>query len=112
MRLDQRLLLLLWDLLQLVLLGQDHFGGDAVHPHPVRADLGREVLGEDLHAGLRRRVRDEGVGCARRAAADDMVMMHPLPRSFMPGRKLLMVRKVAVRLVSMSSRQLSSVISS
>src|SRR5262249_48121997 len=61
-RLDQRLLLLLRDLLQLVLLGQDHLGRDAVHSHPVRAGLGREVLCEDLHAGFRRRVRDERMG--------------------------------------------------
>ena len=34
-------------------------------------------------------------GCGRRAAADDIVMMLPDFRSFMPGRKHLMVRNVA-----------------
>jgi hypothetical protein len=39
-------------------------------------------------------------------------MMLPVPRLFMPGRKLLIVRNVAVRLASRSARQLSSPISS
>ena len=51
-------------------------------------------------------------GCGLRAAADEMVRMLPAPRCFMPGRKLLMVRKVAVRLPSTDECQASSVISS
>src|SRR5215831_15125510 len=52
------------------------------------------------------------LGCGRRAAADETVMTVPQRRSFMPGRKLLSVRNVAVRLASIAARQPSSVISS
>src|SRR5437667_9839865 len=51
-------------------------------------------------------------GCGRRAAAEEIVMMLPDLRSFIPGRKLLMVRKVAVRFPSMEARQSSSLIAS
>src|SRR5262245_27925552 len=51
-------------------------------------------------------------GCGLRAAADDIVMMVPLLRSFMPGRKLLIVRKVAVRLPSTDARHSSSLVCS
>ena len=39
-------------------------------------------------------------GCGRGAAAEEIVMMLPDRRSFIPGRKLLMVRRVAVRFPS------------
>src|SRR5207253_10913487 len=51
-------------------------------------------------------------GCGRRAAAEEIVRMLPDLRSFIPGRKLLMVRKVAVRFPSMEARQSSSLIAS
>src|SRR5438128_7371188 len=51
-------------------------------------------------------------GCGRRAAAEEIVMMLPDLRCFIPGRKLLMVRKVAVRFPSMEARQSSSLIAS
>src|SRR5712692_7055406 len=51
-------------------------------------------------------------GWGRRAAADEMVTMLPAFRSFIPGRKLLMVRNVAVRLLSIAARQSSSLICS
>ncbi len=52
------------------------------------------------------------LGCARRPAADDTVMMAPDLRSFIPGRMLLMERNVAVRLPSTDARHPSSVVSS
>src|SRR5215831_14843982 len=52
------------------------------------------------------------LGCGLRAAADDTVMMQPVLRSFMPGRKLLMVKNVAPRLPSTDARHPSSLISS
>src|SRR5256885_13513076 len=51
-------------------------------------------------------------GCGRRAAAEEIVMMLPDLRCFIPGRKLLMVRKVAVRFPSMEARQSSALIAS
>ena len=51
-------------------------------------------------------------GCARRAAADDSVMIVPDLRAFIPGKKLLMVRNVAVRLPSIEAHHLSSVMDS
>ena len=51
-------------------------------------------------------------GWGRRAAAEDMVMMHPRPAAFMPGRTLRMVRNVAVRFTSIDARHASSVICS
>src|ERR1019366_4770319 len=51
-------------------------------------------------------------GWGLRAAADETVMMLPAFRSFIPGRKLLMVRNVAVRLPSTAARQSSSLICS
>jgi hypothetical protein len=51
-------------------------------------------------------------GCDRRAAAEEIVMMLPALRSFMPGRKVLIVRKVAVRLPSRDARHSSSVVCS
>jgi hypothetical protein len=36
-------------------------------------------------------------GCGWRAAAEDIVTTAPRSRCFMPGRKLLMVKNVAVR---------------
>src|SRR6516225_9680983 len=47
-----------------------------------------------------------------RAAADEIVMMVPVPPSFMRGRKLLIVRKVAVRLPSIDARHSSSLVCS
>src|SRR6516225_12501902 len=52
------------------------------------------------------------IGCGRRAAADEIVMMFPDLRSFMPGRKLLIVRKVAVRLPSIDARHSASLVCS
>jgi hypothetical protein len=78
----------------------------------VGTDLGGEVLGEQLDTCLRRPVRHERVGTGPAAGRDDMVMMLPVPRLFMPGKKLLIVRNVAVKLASRSARQLSSPISS
>src|SRR5215468_4728445 len=51
-------------------------------------------------------------GYGLRAAADEIVMMLPVLRSFMRGRKLLMVRKVAVRLPSIDACHSSSLICS
>src|SRR5262245_12232983 len=51
-------------------------------------------------------------GYGLRAAADEIVMILPVLRSFMCGRKLLMVRKVAVRLPSIDARHSSSLICS
>src|SRR6266446_7631183 len=51
-------------------------------------------------------------GYGRRAAADEIVMILPAFRSFMPGRILLIVRNVAVTLPSIEVRQPSSEISS
>src|SRR3977135_366088 len=51
-------------------------------------------------------------GCDRRAAAEEIVMMLPALRSFMPGRKVLIVRNVAVRLPSRDARHSSSVVCS
>src|SRR5438093_13464310 len=51
-------------------------------------------------------------GCGRRPAAEEMVMMLPAFRSFMPGRMLLMVRNVVVRLPSSDACHPSRLVSS
>src|SRR5438093_6530941 len=51
-------------------------------------------------------------GWGRRPAEDEIVMIRPGFRSFMPGRTLLIVRNVAVRLPSTDACHPSSVISS
>src|SRR2546429_258293 len=53
---------------------------------------------------------DRGFGL--RAAEDDIVRIVPAFRAFIPGRTLLIVRNVAVRLPSTEARQPSSVMSS
>src|SRR5207253_515006 len=53
---------------------------------------------------------DRGFG--RRAAEDDIVRIVPAFRAFIPGKTLLIVRNVAVRLPSTEARQPSSVMSS
>src|ERR1700730_1037719 len=56
-----------------------------------------------------------GIGdpaCDRRAAAEEIVMMLPALRSFMLGRKVLIVRNVAVRLPSRDARHSSSLVCS
>src|SRR5207245_8630878 len=55
-------------------------------------------------------IGDRGLG--RRPAEDDIVMMRPAFRSFIPGRTLLIVRNVDVRLPSNEARHPSSVVSS
>src|SRR5262249_27669266 len=52
------------------------------------------------------------MGCGRRAAADEIVMMFPVLRSLMAGRKLLIVRKVEVRLPSIDARRHGSLVGS
>src|SRR5690349_4904065 len=47
-------------------------------------------------------------GCERRAAADDIVIMTPDLRAFIPGKNDLIVRKVAVRLAFTDACQPSS----
>ena len=59
--LDQFLLLLFGDP-GLVFLSEDRLWGDAIGPNAVGADLGREVLGEQLDTCLRRPVGHERVG--------------------------------------------------
>jgi hypothetical protein len=81
--------LFLWDLVELVPLGEHDLRRDAVHPYSIGAGLGCEVLGEDLHTVFAAAYATSVVGCARRATADDIVTMLPVPRAFMPGRKLL-----------------------
>ena len=51
-------------------------------------------------------------GCGRCPATDEIVMMLPARRFFMPGSTLFSVRKVAVRLPSTDARQPSSLVSS
>src|ERR1043166_8474459 len=51
-------------------------------------------------------------GWGRRAAAEEIVMMLPALRCFIPGRMLLIVRNVAVRLPSTDARHASSLMSS
>src|SRR5262245_31195953 len=51
-------------------------------------------------------------GWARRAAADEMVMIVPAFRDFIPDKKLLMVRNVAVRFASTVARHVASVMDS
>src|SRR5438132_6433968 len=51
-------------------------------------------------------------GWGRRPAEEDIVMMLPVFRSFMPGKMLLIVRNVAVRLPSTDACHPSSVVSS
>src|SRR5262249_19464818 len=52
------------------------------------------------------------MGYGLRAAADDIVMMLPVLRSFLRGSKLLIVRKVGVRLPSIDARHSSSLVCS
>ena len=79
---------------------------------PYGPDLGGDVLGHKFDAGLRCRVSDgrsrmrPAAGCRRHR--DDVSGF----RSFMPGRMLLMVRNVAVRLPSTVARHPSSLVSS
>src|SRR5262249_46429516 len=51
-------------------------------------------------------------GWGLRPAADEMVIMLPALRSFIPGRTLLIVKNVAVRLASIEARQPDPLISS
>src|SRR5438552_16546201 len=51
-------------------------------------------------------------GWGRRPADDEIVMMLPAFRSFIPGKMLLIVRNVAVRLPSTDACHPSSVVSS
>jgi hypothetical protein len=75
--------------------------GDAVDPgyrtgRPARRRLWRGVGSPPLAAAY---VIGEP-RCGRRAAADDIVITQPVPRSFMPGSTRLSVRNVAARLPS------------
>ena len=107
MQCDEILLLNRGDAL-LIPLGEDCLRSNAVRPDSVGADLGGKVLGENYEAGLGRRIAIGDMGRGRRAAADETVMMLPVLRSFMRGKKLLIVRKVAVRLASFDARHSSS----
>jgi AcrR family transcriptional regulator len=55
-------------------------------------------------------IGDRALG--RRAAADDIVIMLPRPRAFIPGRHAFTVRNVAVRFASMLALQSSTLSSS
>jgi hypothetical protein len=75
--------------------------------HLCDSQVHRNGLRPSLHSK-----RSTHFGCARRAAADDIVMIVPEHRAFIAGRKHFKVRNVAVRLLSIDARQSRSSISS
>ena len=93
-----------------IAFGENYLGRYAVHSNAVRTRLGCHVLRENLDARLNSGIGDR---CLRmRPAADDIVIMLPTFLSFIPGKMLLIVRKVAVRLPLTDACQPSSLISS
>lgn len=96
----------------LVAFGRDRFGRDAIGADAVRPGLSGDVLASAMIPALAAAYTIGVRASERRAAADAMVMMLPLPRRFIPGRKHLSVRKVADKFPSIVACHPSSGMSS